>query len=85
MLRNTVATTWPALGRWTPAYLAEHVGQLTDVYVHRQKTFTFYDPHKPLAQVPGVAADVRASHKMVRAARTRDRVPAPGGGACPSR
>jgi hypothetical protein len=66
VLRNTVATTWRALGTWTPEYLASRVGTLQDVYEHQHPTFTFYDPHKPLATaVPAIGADVRASHRMV--------------------
>ena len=70
MLRNTIAMQWPALARWTPEYLAEHVGTLQDVYQHHLKVFTFYDPHKPMVEIPGIAEDVRTSHKMVRGCYT---------------
>jgi len=65
VLENAVPTTWPALGKWTPEFLAEHTDKLLDAYEHSQRVFTFYDPEKPLGKIKGIAADLRASHKIV--------------------
>ena len=51
VLKNTVVQQWEALGKWTPEYLAERIGELRGVYSNDNRWFgPYYDDSKPMAK-----------------------------------